>query len=150
MNTHNNNDKLSRLLSLKRYEKASEKDITACVYEFHRRLRGSSAPSRLSVLWESFLNLWPNFQVPRYAYAVAAAVFLAGGTFIMTFSSTNSSITHFEIHRNPDLSIAVRMPPVEIGRDVLPAAFQPTTDTAENEEFDKQAFTPRPLRLDQD
>lgn len=74
------NQDVHKLLRLKRYEMPSSDYFERFLDEFHRRQRAEliSRPT-LSLLFERVMNAFPDFHVPRLAYAgvAAAAVLLS-------------------------------------------------------------------------
>jgi len=75
------NPDVHKLLRLKRYEMPSQDYFERFIDEFHRRQRAEliSRPT-LSILVERVVNAFPDFHVPRMAYAAVAvaAVMLSG------------------------------------------------------------------------
>lgn len=71
---------LRGLLRLKAYERPPSGYHERFLKEFQRRQRAAwlRAPG-LVLWWEAFLGLWPNFEVPRVAYATAALVAALAG-----------------------------------------------------------------------
>ena len=69
------NENIHKLLRLKRYEMPSPDYFERFLDEFHRRQRSEliSRPT-WQVLFDRVLNAFPNFHVPRLAYAGVAAV----------------------------------------------------------------------------
>lgn len=74
------NQDVHKLLRLKRYEMPSQDYFERFIDDFHRRQRAEliSRPT-LSILFERIMNVFPDFHVPRMAYAgvAAAAVLLS-------------------------------------------------------------------------
>jgi len=74
------NPDVHKLLRLKRYEMPSSDYFERFLDEFHRRQRAEliSRPT-LSILFERVMNAFPDFHVPRMAYAAVgvAAVMLS-------------------------------------------------------------------------
>ncbi|MFM7376429.1 MAG: hypothetical protein ACKOAL_02880 [Chthoniobacterales bacterium] len=74
------NPDVHKLLRLKRYEMPSPDYFERFIDEFHRRQRAEliSRPT-LSILFERVVNAFPDFHVPRLAYAAVgvAAVMLS-------------------------------------------------------------------------
>ena len=74
------NQDVHKLLRLKRYEIPSSDYFERFLDEFHHRQRAELiARPTLSILFERFVNAFPNFHVPRLAYAgvAVAAVMLS-------------------------------------------------------------------------
>jgi len=70
---------ISQLLKLKRYEQPPAGFHEKFLADFHRRQRiDSMRGSKSEALWDFLCGLWPNFEVPRYAYATVAAVAVVG------------------------------------------------------------------------
>lgn len=66
---------ISQLLRLKRYEQPPEGYETSFLREFHRRQRAVLLERPwYARAWDSFMQIWPDFEVPKLAYAGAAAV----------------------------------------------------------------------------
>lgn len=87
-----NQDKdIHKLLRLKRYEMPSPDYFERFIDEFHRRQRSEliSRPT-LHILCERVMNAFPDFRVPRLAYAgvVLAAVALSS---VILFSQQDAS-----------------------------------------------------------
>lgn len=71
---------VTRLLRLKRYELPPEGYTERFLSDFHRHQRvASMRQSRLESTWDFLLGLWPNFEVPKMAYAMVAALALLVG-----------------------------------------------------------------------
>ena len=100
------NQNVHKLLRLKRYEMPSSDYFERFMDEFHRRQRAEliSRPT-LHLLFERFMNAFPEFHVPRMAYATVAAMAVALSGIILfnqqggesspsgTFALNNSSPT---------------------------------------------------------
>ncbi len=78
------NQDVHKLLRLKRYEMPSSDYFERFMDEFHRRQRAEliSRPT-LSILFERFMNAFPEFHVPRMAYATVAAAAVALSALIL-------------------------------------------------------------------
>ena len=64
------NDKIHKLLQLKRHEHPSPDYFERFLDEFHERQRAELLRQPTAVLlWERLVNAFPNFHVPRLAYA---------------------------------------------------------------------------------
>lgn len=75
------NDDIHKLLRLKRYEHPTPDYFERFLDEFHQRQRAELLRQPTwSLLWERLVNAFPEFHVPRVAYAgvAAAAVILSG------------------------------------------------------------------------
>ena len=88
-----NND-VHKLLRLKRYEMPSSDYFERFIDEFHHRQRADliSRPT-LQVVFERIMNAFPDFRVPRLAYAsvaVAAVMFSAVILFQQQETATTS------------------------------------------------------------
>jgi hypothetical protein len=73
-------DEIQKLLRLKRYEQPSPDYFERFLDEFQERQRAELLRQpTLVLLWERLLNAFPEFHVPRLAYAgaVVAAVILS-------------------------------------------------------------------------
>ncbi len=78
------NQDIHKLLRLKRYEMPSQDYFERFLEEFHRRQRSEliSRPA-WQVLFDRVLNAFPDFRVPRLAYAGVAVVAVLLSTLIL-------------------------------------------------------------------
>ena len=122
------NHDVHKLLRLKRYEMPSSDYFERFLDEFHHRQRADliSRPT-LHVLYERFMNAFPEFHVPRMAYATVAALAVAISGLIL-FNQQDDQVSSsgtFALNSNPTvttLSVGqgdVRMP-VSMRSDLPP------------------------------
>ncbi|MEX1044717.1 MAG: hypothetical protein WEC73_01195 [Chthoniobacterales bacterium] len=80
------NQDVHKLLRLKRYEHPTPDYFERFVDEFHRHQRTELLRrSTFSLLWERLVDVVPDFQVPRLAYAgVAAAAVILSTVILVT------------------------------------------------------------------
>lgn len=122
-------ERITKLLALKRYEQPPQGYHEAFLQEFRRRQRAAAMRRNPFSLWlESLTDLWPNFQVPRLAYAGIAAAAVAVAAFsLMDAPAPSTSLAGRtdirSVYSVPDLSLAPQRP-VEI-RGALPASTHP-------------------------
>ena len=115
------NPDLHKLLRLKRYEMPSSDYFERFIDDFHRRQRSEliSRPT-LSILFERFMNAFPEFHVPRMAYASVAVAAVAlsalilfnqrGDDFAPASFALNSSPTVTTLSAGPgDIRLPVSM-----------------------------------------
>ena len=115
------NQDLHKLLRLKRYEMPSSDYFERFIDDFHRRQRSEliSRPT-LSILFERFMNAFPEFHVPRMAYASVAVAAVAlsalilfnqrGDDFAPASFALNSSPTVTTLSAGPgDIRLPVSM-----------------------------------------
>jgi hypothetical protein len=116
------NQDVHKLLRLKRYEMPSSDYFERFLDEFHHRQRADLiARPTLSLVFERFMNAFPDFHVPRMAYAaaVAAAVMLSA---VILFQQQDSAA--------PSGSLALNNPtvtqlPAGQGDIRLPVSMRP-------------------------
>ena len=86
------NPDVHKLLRLKRYEHPTPDYFERFIDQFHERQRAELLRQpTFALLWERIVNAFPEFHVPRLAYAAAvvAAVALSAGI-LMTQQSGQS------------------------------------------------------------
>lgn len=80
----NQEESLVRLLRLKRHEQPPHGYHEKFLRNFHRRQRAEALKSGTwQSLWEAFCGIWPNYQVPRLAYAACVAALAGAGVFLI-------------------------------------------------------------------
>ncbi len=124
MNPMENDESISKLLRLKRYEQPPQGYHEAFLRDFHRRQRAELLkPNPWQSFWDGLSDIWPNFQVPKLAYATMAAVAVAAGGFLINQTTpaesllASSSAPHTslgELNVLPDFSLEPQRP-VTIG-----------------------------------
>ena len=78
-----NND-VHKLLRLKRHEHPTPDYFKRFLDQFHERQRADLLQQpTLSLLWDRMVNAFPDFRVPRLAYASVAAAAIVLSTFIL-------------------------------------------------------------------
>ena len=100
------NQNVHKLLRLKRYEMPSSDYFERFMDEFHRRQRAEliSRPT-LNLLFERFMNAFPEFHVPRMAYATVAAVAVAlSGLILLNQQEGVSSSGSFALNSSPTVT----------------------------------------------
>ena len=115
------NQDLHKLLRLKRYEMPSSDYFERFIDDFHRRQRSEliSRPT-LSILFERFMNAFPEFHVPRMSSASVAVAAVAlsalilfnqrGDDFAPASFALNSSPTVTTLSAGPgDIRLPVSM-----------------------------------------
>lgn len=77
---------IHKLLQIKRYERPSSDYFERFLDEFQERQRAELLRrSTRSLVWERLLNAFPDFHVPRLAYAgVAAAAVILSAVILLT------------------------------------------------------------------
>ncbi len=109
-----NQEITSKLLRLKRYEMPPPGYHEKFLRDFQRRQRAELIrTSPWQMLWEGVCSLWPNFQVPRMAYATCAAVALAAGAWMVSQpagSDLSQQTTLANLNRVPDFSLEPKTP----------------------------------------
>jgi len=108
-------DNISKLLRLKRYEQPPAGYHVAFLYEFRRRQRMELMRQPwYAAAWERVTDLLPsfaNFEVPRMAYAVVAALALTTSALWMMVHPHNTSemstgaLAGTDIYSSPDFSL---------------------------------------------
>lgn len=94
-----NND-VHKLLRLKRYEMPSSDYFERFIDEFHHRQRADliSRPT-LQVVFERIVNAFPDFRVPRLAYAsVAAAAVMFSAVILFQQQETATTSGSFALN----------------------------------------------------
>jgi len=94
------NHDVHKLLRLKRYEMPSSDYFERFLDEFHHRQRADliSRPT-LSILFERVMNAFPDFHVPRMAYAgVAAAAVLFSAVILFQQQDSGAPTTSFALN----------------------------------------------------
>jgi hypothetical protein len=137
-----NDEAISKLLRLKRYEVPPVGYHENFLREFHRRQRSAMLKaSPWQNLWESLTDIWPNFQVPKLAYAAFAAVAIGvGGLMISQPVPADPSRTSLAgLNRVPDFSLSPKSP-VTIGNTL------PVSSRADSRHY---VLQPSPARNDQ-
>jgi hypothetical protein len=78
------NSEVHKLLRLKRYEHPTPDYFERFIDQFHERQRSEvlRRPT-LSLVWERLVDAFPDFQVPRLAYAGVAVAAVALSTVIL-------------------------------------------------------------------
>jgi len=86
------NQDVHKLLRLKRYEMPSSDYFERFIDEFHHRQRADliSRPT-LHILFERVMNAFPDFHVPRLAYAGVAMAAVALSALILVSQQEESS-----------------------------------------------------------
>lgn len=88
MNPMENEESISKLLRLKRYEHPPQGYHKAFLRDFHRRQRSELLkPKAWQSFWDGLSNIWPNFQVPKLAYATMAVAAIAAAGFLINAPS---------------------------------------------------------------
>lgn len=97
------NDDIHKLLRLKRYEHPSPDYFERFLDEFHHRQRAELLRQPTwSLLWERFLNAFPEFHVPRSAYAgVAVAAVVLSALILVSQEEDDPSGTTFALNSPP-------------------------------------------------
>jgi hypothetical protein len=87
------NDDIHKLLRLKRYEHPSPDYFERFLDEFHQRQRAELLrQTTWSLLWERLVNAFPEFHVPRLAYAgVGAAAVILSAMILVSQQEENQS-----------------------------------------------------------
>ena len=94
------NHDVHKLLRLKRYEMPSSDYFERFLDEFHHRQRADliSRPT-LSILFERLMNAFPDFHVPRLAYAgVAAAAVVFSAVILFQQQDTGAPSASFALN----------------------------------------------------
>lgn len=79
-----NDETISKLLRLKRYEQPPEGYFDRFLEDFQDRQRSELLRRPvLSILWERLCAIAPNFEVPRLAYAAVAACAVLGAVAVV-------------------------------------------------------------------
>jgi hypothetical protein len=94
------NDDIHKLLRLKRYEHPSPDYFERFLEEFHQRQRAELLHQPTwSLLWERLVNAFPEFHVPRLAYAgVAAAAVILSAMILVSQEEDNLSGPSFALN----------------------------------------------------
>ena len=86
------NQDVHKLLRLKRYEMPSPDYFERFMDEFHHRQRADLiARPTLQVVFERFMDAFPDFHVPRLAYAAVGAVAVMFSAFLLLQQDDTSS-----------------------------------------------------------
>lgn len=121
------NPDVHKLLRLKRYETPSSDYFERFLDDFHRRQRAEliSRPT-LHILFERFMNAFPEFHVPRMAYAsVAVAAVALSALILFNQRADESASPSFALNSSPTVTSLpaglgdVRMP-VSMRSDLPP------------------------------
>jgi hypothetical protein len=94
------NHDVHKLLRLKRYEMPSSDYFERFLDDFHRRQRAEliSRPT-LSILLERVMNAFPDFHVPRLAYAgVAAAAVIFSAVILSQHQEADTPAASFALN----------------------------------------------------
>lgn len=84
-----NEKNISKLLRLKRYEQPPQGYHEKFLRDFHRRQRSELLkPNPWQTFWDGISGLWPNFQVPKLAYATMAVAAIASAAFLINQPTT--------------------------------------------------------------
>jgi len=79
-----NEENISKLLRLKRYEQPPAGYHEKFLRDFHRRQRAELLkPNPWQTFWDGISGIWPNFQVPKLAYATMAVMAVASAAFLI-------------------------------------------------------------------
>jgi hypothetical protein len=121
------NQDLNKLLRLKRYEMPSSDYFERFMDEFHRRQRAEliSRPT-LSILFERLINAFPEFHVPRMAYAsVAMAAVALSALILFNQRGDDSASSSFALNSSPTVTTLSAGPgdirlPVSMRSDLPP------------------------------
>jgi hypothetical protein len=121
------NQDLHKLLRLKRYEMPSSDYFERFIDDFHRRQRSEliSRPT-LSILFERFMNAFPEFHVPRMAYAsVAVAAVALSALILFNQRGDDSAPASFALNSSPTVTTLSAGPgdirlPVSMRSDLPP------------------------------
>lgn len=94
---------IHKLLRLKRYEHPSPDYFERFLDEFHERQRAELLRQPTwALLWERVVNAFPDFHVPRLAYAgVAAAAVVLSAAILVTHQDEGSSAPTFALNDPP-------------------------------------------------
>lgn len=114
-------DEIHKLLRLKRYEHPTPDYFERFLDQFHERQRAELLQQPTMVLlWERLVNAFPDFHVPRLAYAgvVAAAVALSAAILVNQQDSI-SAPPSFALNQPPP---SVNVLPVGEGHLRVPVA----------------------------
>lgn len=116
------NQDVHKLLRLKRYEMPSQDYFERFLDEFHHRQRADLiARPTLSLLWERVMNAFPDFHVPRMAYAtVAAAAVMLSAVILFQQQDTAASSGSFALN-----SPTATQSPAGQGDIRLPVSMRP-------------------------
>jgi hypothetical protein len=115
------NKDVHKLLRIKRYEMPSSDYFERFLEEFHDRQRADliSRPT-LHIFFDRLLSAFPNFQVPRLAYAgVAAAAVLLSATILFTQQEAEPTRS-FALNNSP----AVDVLPASLGDQRSPLSMR--------------------------
>jgi len=116
------NTDVHKLLRLKRYEMPSPDYFERFIDEFHRRQRAEliSRPT-LSILFERVVNAFPDFHVPRLAYAaVGVAAVMLSAVILSQQQDTGVPAASFALN-----SPAMTQLPAVLGDMRLPVSARP-------------------------
>ncbi len=105
------NPDVHKLLRLKRYEHPTPDYFERFIDEFHERQRAELLRQpTFALVWERIVNAFPEFHVPRLAYAAAvvAAVALSAGILMTQQSGQTSAGSTFALN---DISPSVHVIP---------------------------------------
>jgi len=110
---------VSRLLKLKRYEQPPAGYEQAFLREFQRRQRAGLLRPWYERVWEQIMQIWPEFEVPKLAYAGAAAGAVIAAAFLVTSpapssgslaAAKKSDLTHLSLNLPNPVMISGAMP----------------------------------------
>lgn len=102
-----NDDQISKLLRLKRYEHPPEGYFDRFLEEFQERQRTELIRRPiLSILWERICSFVPDFEVPRLAYAAVAACAVLGAVAVVGGPETGSLASRTATPAAESLSLA--------------------------------------------
>lgn len=117
------NPEVHKLLKLKRHETPGQDYFERFLDEFRDRQRAEMLKRpALSILWERIVGAFPEFHVPRLAYAgVGAVALLLSGAILATHQTS--------VETAPSLALGARVPTVNLmpsgqGGVRTPASFR--------------------------
>ncbi len=118
------NEDIHKLLRLKRYEHPSPDYFERFLDEFHHRQRADLLRQPAwGLLWERFVNAFPEFHVPRLAYAgVAAAAVVLSAVILVSQEDNNPSGPTFALNSPAPI---VNVLPAGQGDVRLPVSTRP-------------------------
>lgn len=116
------NDKIHKLLQLKRYEHPTPDYFERFLDEFRERQRAELLRQpTLALLWERVLNTFPNFHVPRLAYAGVGMAALVLSTVILLNQQDGGGVRSSSLALN-DPPPTVNVLPVGEGNFRMPVS----------------------------
>lgn len=102
---------ITKLLRLKRYEQPPEGFHEEFLRDFHKRQRAAALKTGpWKTLWGAICDIWPDYQVPQWAYAGCAAVAIAAGVFLHAQSDKRMSASASPLAGAPPAAVEWQRP----------------------------------------